>query len=133
MSLDNLHTERKRIISILDSYTALTREQEKSASYLKEKLANSESCNSPLCIPEKLVTLGKVVNIRTYFGYRFGLKIVLPEEADLSSRKLSILSEIGAAIYGECEGSEVKWMMGDELEILEILRVMPDIYDNPSV
>ena len=115
--------ERAMLLSIIDESSLNTDEQRKSAMVVRRKLLKNriESEEQRSC--EKVVTLGKIVNVKTYFGQRVGLKIVLPEQADLVSRKLSIFSFIGAAIYGEKEGTVVPWMMDDELELVEITKV----------
>lgn len=114
--------ERKLLLSLIENGSTFTKEQKQGALNIKKKLLRSTNNSNDNC--EKVVTLGKVVNVKTYFGTRLGLMIVLPEEADLAARKLSVFSIIGSAIYGEKEGTVVPWLMDGELELIEITRVI---------
>mgnify|MGYP000280060648 CR=1 FL=1 len=60
-------------------------------------------------IPINTVRLNSVVTVQTSFGRKDGLQLVLPSEGDLSKRKLSIMSPMGAALVGYVEGDSVSW------------------------
>ena len=77
-------------------------------------------------IPPKTIQFNSIVSIKTSFGIKRGLKIVLPEEADISKNKLSVLSPAGAAIFGKKEGDRSLWYFNSTSEELEIVRVDND-------
>lgn len=72
---------------------------------------------------DKVVEINSTVAVKTSFGFRFGLKLVLPEEGDMQFNKLSVLSSLGCALYGHKEGDKVKWYFEGEEEYAEIIRV----------
>ena len=49
------------------------------------------------------------------------MQLVMPEEGDLSKRKLSIMSPMGSALIGYSEGDSVPWSLpkGQEEIIIE--------------
>ncbi|MCE3227539.1 MAG: GreA/GreB family elongation factor [Bacteroidetes bacterium] len=54
------------------------------------------------------------------------LKIVLPEEADLSKRKISIFAPISIALIGFKESYSFEWLMPSGTKQLKIIRVTND-------
>lgn len=66
--------------------------------------------------PKNIVRLNSIVTIQTSFGRKDGIQLVLPNEGDLSKRKLSIMSPMGSALIGYSEGDRVPWNlpMGSE-------------------
>ena len=71
--------------------------------------------------PKNIVRLNSIVTIQTSFGRKDGMHLVLPSEGDLSKRKLSIMSPMGAALIGYLEGDKVPWNlpMGSEDILIE--------------
>jgi regulator of nucleoside diphosphate kinase len=49
--------------------------------------------------------------------------IVMPTLADISQKKISILTPMGAALIGLCKGEKVKWKVPSGLKHFEILDV----------
>lgn len=75
-------------------------------------------------IPKTIVRLNSIVSVKTSFGTKDGLQIVIPSEADLQRRKLSVMSSMGAAIYGYPEGKKVVWNLPNGAEEITIERVI---------
>lgn len=50
-------------------------------------------------------------------------KIVLPNDADIRSRKISVLSPMGAALIGFREGDVISWKMPGGLQHFKVLKV----------
>lgn len=103
-----------------------------------EKPVEDVKIQSRLCLQEKLrlgesveqdellkdyVELNSIVSLRTSFGFKHGLKLVLPEEADIQNNKLSIFSSLGSALFGNKVGDIVKWFFLNETEFAEIIKV----------
>lgn len=61
-------------------------------------------------MPENVVTIGSTVTFRD--DTRDALQtvtLVLPAEADISQRRISVLTPIGAALIGLAEGASIGW------------------------
>ncbi|NVK66277.1 MAG: GreA/GreB family elongation factor [Flavobacteriales bacterium] len=80
---------------------------------------------------DKIVEINSIVAVKTSFGFKFGLRIVLPEEADLQFNRMSVLSSLGCALYGRKEGDKVRWYFEGKEETAEIIRVIQPREDTP--
>ncbi len=78
--------------------------------------------------PTTIVRLNSLVTLQTTYGRKDNLELVLPNEADLSKRKLSVLSPMGAALFGYEEGKNVTWKFPNGYENILIERVLRDIH-----
>ena len=76
--------------------------------------------------PKNIVRLNSIVTIETSFGKKDGMQLVLPSEGDLSKRKLSIMTPMGAALVGYTEGDKVIWSLPRGEEIITIVKVTND-------
>lgn len=74
--------------------------------------------------PQKCVRLYSIVTIQTSFGRKDGMQLVLPNEGDLSKRKLSIMSPMGSALIGYIEGDKVPWNLPMGTEDILIEKVL---------
>lgn len=60
-------------------------------------------------IPANVVTMNSVVRVADESGAVHEWTLVYPEEANLASAKLSVLSPMGAALLGQRAGKSVKY------------------------
>ncbi len=75
-------------------------------------------------LDSKIVSLYSIVEfISSSLKKPMRLQIVLPEEADLKQRKISILSPISIALLGFRETDRFTWKMPSGLKNLTILKV----------
>jgi len=59
-------------------------------------------------VPTEVVTINSLIRVTELgSGYKFLCRVVLPWEANIESRRLSVLSGIGAALLGESVGQIV--------------------------
>lgn len=75
--------------------------------------------------PSNTVRLGskvKVEDVETSKAHEF--MIVMPEEADMKEKKVSVLTPMAAAIIGFREGEEAVWQMPAGLKQLKVLEVI---------
>ncbi len=75
-------------------------------------------------VPEDVVSIGSFVTYRV--GPRGSvntIQLVSPHEADLSHRRVSIVSAIGAGLIGLSAGQQIEWPLADKVQLLEVLRV----------
>lgn len=75
-------------------------------------------------LPKNIVRLNSIVTVQTSFGRKDSLQLVLPNEGDLSKRKLSIMSPMGSALLGYVEGDEVPWNLPIGAENILIEKVV---------
>jgi regulator of nucleoside diphosphate kinase len=75
-------------------------------------------------LDSKIVSLNSIVEfITSSFKKPIRLQIVLPEEADLKQKKISILSPIATALLGFRETDDFTWKMPSGYKKLTILKV----------
>ncbi|MEZ4924310.1 MAG: GreA/GreB family elongation factor [Crocinitomicaceae bacterium] len=89
---------------------------------LKQKLGSCLTCTKDQ-LPDNIVLLGRIFSIKTSFGRKFNLKLVLPGEADIKENKISIFSALGSCVYGQKTGDLIKWRVDDMVEEVEIINV----------
>lgn len=111
------------IKNLLERYgTAdLLEKQSRQRLYAELKKADLKSEDD---MPKTIVRLNSIVSIKTSFGTKDGLQLVLPGDGDLGKKKLSVLSSMGTAIYGYPEGKKVMWNLPNGEEEITIERVI---------
>jgi len=92
---------------------------------LKDKLGRAEiiNCSSGSCEKAVFGTVVLVVDLDT--DEEISYQLLGPEESDMKSNRISVLSPLGNSLLGKCVGDEVKFKTPGgvrELEILEITR-----------
>lgn len=74
---------------------------------------------------ENIVTLNSEVEfVEESLNKPIKLKIVMPDEADLSQRKISILAPISIALIGFKESYTFNWLLPSGNKKLKIIRVV---------
>ena len=75
-------------------------------------------------LDSKIVSLYSIVEfINSSLKKPMRFQIVLPEEADLTQRKISILSPIATALIGFREADDFVWKMPSGIKKMKILKV----------
>jgi len=83
-------------------------------------------------VPASVVNMGSEVTYRdNSTGGEETVTLVFPKDADISKRRISVLTPIGAALIGLSEGARFDWTTRDgKLRALTIMKVsaapMPD-------
>lgn len=79
----------------------------------------------PQEIPPDVVTMNSTVTFKIESSDReFSLTLVYPNDANDSTRKISILAPVGSALLGLREGDEISWPKpGGGLLLVRILKV----------
>lgn len=74
-----------------------------------EEILDSARIVDPDEVPENVVTMNSSVLFEDVVTREHGtVTIVYPADADPSAGRISVLSPVGAALIGECEGREVE-------------------------
>jgi len=79
-------------------------------------------------LPHDTVRMGSLVHFRNGDGRETVARLVYPEEADIASRKISVLTPVGTALIGLRSGQSITFAARDgRSQMLTVLRV-----DNPD-
>ena len=90
---------------------------------LRDEL-NRAVVTEPAALPPDLVTLGSFVKIEDlYTGEIEEYTLTFPDQADIGSCRLSVLSPVGIALLGCREGAIVDWPTPGGIRRLKIHRV----------
>ena len=90
---------------------------------LSEELSKAMIVNDNF-LDSRIVTLNSIVEfISSSFKKPMRVQIVLPEEADLKQKKISILSPIATALIGFKESDNFIWKMPSGIRNMKILKV----------
>lgn len=85
-------------------------------------------------MPTNVVTMHALVRVLDLqSGERQELVLVSPAEANVKSRRISVLAPLGTALLGYREGDEVEWLMPGGLRRLRIERVIQASDDSKVV
>jgi regulator of nucleoside diphosphate kinase len=96
------------------------------AHLLLEELDRAEIV-SEADLPDDVVTIDSFVTYQTQLtGAINTIQLVYPSQADLSARRISIVSGIGAALIGLRTGQRIAWELGNRRQVLTLLRVSKD-------
>ena len=81
-------------------------------------------------MPAHIVNVGSEVTFRDNTTGRVQtVMLVLPREADIAERKVSVLTPIGAALIGLAQGASIDWETRDgetrELTVLQVAAARP--------
>jgi regulator of nucleoside diphosphate kinase len=76
-------------------------------------------------VPAGVVTIDSMVRVVDLdSGKRSVLTLVLPQEADVAQRRISVLAPIGTALLGFRAGDDVEWVMPGGIRRLHIEHVI---------
>lgn len=75
-------------------------------------------------VPADVITMQARVRVRDLAtGREDEYTLVLPAEADIAARRISVLAPLGTALLGYREGDDVEWRMPGGLRQLRIVKV----------
>lgn len=75
-------------------------------------------------VPADVVRMGSFVTYQVQLtGTINTIRLVAPHEADVRKLRVSIISEIGAALIGLRAGQQIRWELGGRSHVLDVLRV----------
>jgi regulator of nucleoside diphosphate kinase len=76
-------------------------------------------------LPDDVVRFRSMVTYQIQQSGRINtVRLVPPHEADLQKSRVSIVSDVGAALIGLRAGQEIEWEFGGRRHVLEVLRVV---------
>lgn len=74
-------------------------------------------------MPDDVVRLNSTVTVRSGHDWEKTLQVVRPSEKDMKTNKISILTPMGAALFGYSVGDVVSWDFPTGTKELEIIAV----------
>ena len=75
-------------------------------------------------MPADVVRIGSIIEFEVDDGRRLKVQLVLPENADINARRISVLTPVGAALIGLSPGQAMGWLGNDGKErLLTVLAV----------
>jgi regulator of nucleoside diphosphate kinase len=81
-------------------------------------------------VPRDVVRMNSLVRFRTSGGDQRVVELVFPRDADIASRKISVLTPVGAALIGLRTGQSITWLTRDgRRQVLTVLSVTPPATD----
>lgn len=78
-------------------------------------------------MPPDVVTIGSQVTYEdSATGRTQHMQLVLPQQADLQKKRLSLLTPVGAALIGLSAGHSIHWEMSDgTTRVIKVIEVTP--------
>ena len=104
------------------------------AAMLLEEIERAE-LHDPATLPQDAVMIGSQVDfVDDKTGQLRKVSLVLPAEANIAEGRISILTPMGAALYGLRAGSAINWpdLDGNERRITITQVVQPDAERGPA-
>lgn len=82
-----------------------------------------------------VVAIGRSVTYRDELtGAETSVRLVFPEDADISQGRVSVMTPIGVALIGLAEGASIRWQATDgQTRQLTVLKVAHSCSDDPQV
>ncbi|MFB9057147.1 GreA/GreB family elongation factor [Mariniflexile ostreae] len=74
-------------------------------------------------MPQDVVRFNSVVTIITESGLERKLQVVKPSEKNLLQNRISILTSMGAALFGQSTEDKIKWKFPKGIETISVLHV----------
>jgi regulator of nucleoside diphosphate kinase len=76
-------------------------------------------------LPPHTIRLNSLVSVKeSTSGKVTDFRIVMPIDADIKQKKISILAPLGAALIGYRKGDEVEWQMPAGIKKFKVLNVL---------
>ncbi|GAA3790138.1 nucleoside diphosphate kinase regulator [Corallibacter vietnamensis] len=114
------YVDLKRLLNLSEGYKENTRKY--SIDRLKEEL-NQAIIAEDKDVPVDVIRFNSLVTVATNDGWENSFELVLPEESDLKTNKISILTPMGLAVIGYAESDIIDWEFPGGKKSLHIKRV----------
>jgi len=110
----------KRILNI--SGYAEDFETQKSLQRLSDELKNAQIVDQA-DLPEDVIRFNSKIKVYSEIGWEKTLELVIPSNKDVRQDKISILTPMGAALFGYSEGDELEWDFPSGKQQIKIIAV----------
>lgn len=121
-------SDKSKLLEIINEYENLKDQQ--NIKDLEAEINRAEVTSSEQ-LPSDVITIHTKVSLLVGDSEE-EITLVYPSEADISKNMISVLSPIGTAIIGYCEGSIIEWEVPNGTVQIEVKKVLfqPEAQDN---
>jgi regulator of nucleoside diphosphate kinase len=113
----------KRILNI--SAYAEDFQTKKSLERLIDELKNAQIVNE--CdMPKDVIRFNSKIMVYSENGWEKFIQLVMPQDKDAKQDKVSILTPMGAALFGYSEGDSIEWEFPSGKQVIKIIAVIQD-------
>lgn len=110
----------KRILNI-SGYTE-NFETQKSLQRFSEELKNAEIVDDK-DMPKDVIRFNSKVIVYSENGWEKAIQLVIPSEKDVKNDKISVITPMGAALFGYSEGDIIEWDFPSGKQQIKIVAV----------
>lgn len=100
-------------------------ETQKSLNRLSEELKNAQIVDEK-DIPADVIRFNSRIMVLSESGWERTLQLVIPSEKNTKQDKISILTPMGAALFGYSEGDTIEWDFPSGKQKIRIVTVTQD-------
>lgn len=125
--------DRSPVLIPEDDFKLLKQFAEQVTTYTDDKtMSLSYELNRAIVVgenefPADCVRLNSFVKVKELSSNRImEFRIVMPVNADINEKRISVVTPMGAALIGLCKGEKVSWKMPAGMKSFEILEVVQD-------
>lgn len=119
------NSDYEKLCTLIDRGSNGTETLEKAAEALDEEVSKATIVPDDKLPPDVVAMHSTVAFKRTGENGITSVRLVYPEEADISQQKISVLSPVGSALIGLPTGGQIDWPMPNGKKIrIEIERVV---------
>jgi regulator of nucleoside diphosphate kinase len=104
-------------------------ETQKSLQRLSNELKSAhivDDCDMPL----NVILFNSKVTVSSDRGWEKTLQVVVPADKDVALSKVTVLTPMGSAIFGNKEGAIISWMFPTGMQELTITKVIQDALEH---
>jgi len=113
----------KRILNI--SGYAEDFQTKKSLQRLIDELKNAQIVDE-IEMPTDVIRFNSRIMVYSESGWEKSIQLVIPQDKDVKQDKVSILTPMGAALFGYSEGDTIEWDFPSGKQVIKIIAVVQD-------
>ncbi|RKS53394.1 regulator of nucleoside diphosphate kinase [Gillisia mitskevichiae] len=117
----------KRILNI--SGYAEDLQTKNSIQRLMGELKNAQIVNDSE-MPIDVIRFNSKIMVYSENGWERSIQLVIPQDKDAKQDKISILTPMGAALFGYSEGDTIEWDFPSGKQVIKIVAVVQDENQN---
>lgn len=77
-------------------------------------------------MPEDVIRFNSKIMVYSENGWEKSIQLVIPQDKDAKQDKVSILTPMGAALFGYSEGDSIEWEFPSGKQVIKIIAVIQD-------
>ena len=89
------------------------------------ELKNAQIVNA-VDMPKDVIRFNSRIMVYSENGWEKSIQLVIPQDKDAKQDKISILTPMGAALFGYSEGDTIEWDFPSGKQVIKIVAVLQD-------